>query len=104
MKYWLKESLGSSWYWYRYEYSVQRGSIHCYGVAKLQNDPGLCKLTEVALQGFLATKHTNEHNNNLSKEDLQELHSKEIQGKKAESAVCQYLDFLLTTWNPCSPN
>ena len=104
VKYWLKESLGSSWHWYRYEYAVQRGSIHCHGVAKLKNDPGLCKLTEVALQGFLATKCMNEQNNNLSKEDLQELLEKEIQGKKAESVVCQYVDFLLTTWNPCSPN
>ena len=104
MKYWLKESLGSTWHWYRYEYAVQRGSIHCHGVAKLKNDLGLCKLTEVALQGFLATKCMNEQNNNLSKEDLQELLEKEIQGKKAESVVCQYVDFLLTTWNPCSPN
>ena len=56
----------------------------------------------MALQGFLATKHTNEHNNNL-KEDPQELQNKEIQGKKAESVVCQNVDFLVSTLNPCSP-
>ena len=36
VKFWLKESLQSSWHWYRYEYAVQRGSIHCHGVAKLK--------------------------------------------------------------------
>ena len=48
VKFRLKKSLQASWYWYRYEYAVQRGSIHCYGVAKLQNDLGLCELTAVA--------------------------------------------------------
>ena len=47
VKYWLYDSLGASWHWYRYEYAVQRGSIHCHGIAKLNNDPGLCELTEV---------------------------------------------------------
>lgn len=28
-----------------------RGSIHCHGVAKLNNDPGLCKLSDTALKG-----------------------------------------------------
>ena len=46
VKYWLYDSLGASWHWYRYEYAVQRGSIHCHGVAKLKNDPELCELTE----------------------------------------------------------
>ena len=31
-----------------------RGSIHCHGVAKLKNDPGLCQLSETALKGYLA--------------------------------------------------
>lgn len=65
IKYWLNKSLGVSWYWYRYEYAVQRGSIHCHGVAKLQNDPSLCELTEVALQGFLAAKFMKEHQEHL---------------------------------------
>ena len=57
----------------------------------------------MALQGFLATKHMNEHDNDL-KEDPQELENKEIQGKKAESVVCQNVHFLVSTLNPCSPH
>ena len=57
VKYWLKDSLQASWHWYRYEYAVRRGSIHCHGVAKLKNDPGLCSLTEKALKGYLASKY-----------------------------------------------
>ena len=56
VKYLSIDSLGASWHWYRYEYAVQRGSIHCHGVAKLKNDPGLCVLTELAMKGFLAAK------------------------------------------------
>ena len=26
------------------------------------------------------------------------------EGKQAELIVCRYVDFLLTTWNPCSPD
>ena len=104
VKLWLKESLGATWHWYRFEYAVQRGSIHCHGVAKLANDPGLCELTEVALQGFLATKNINENLNHLSNEELIELRNREKEGKHAESIVCQYVDFLLSTWNPCTPD
>lgn len=103
VKFWLKESLGASWHWYRYEYAVQRGSIHCHGVAKLNNDPGLWELTEIALQGFLASKYINENKGNLSAEEMLELESKKNQGIQAESVVCQYVGFILTTWNPCSP-
>ena len=51
----------ASWHWYRYEYAVQRGSIHCHGVAKLKNDPGLCSITEKALKGYLASKYRYEN-------------------------------------------
>ena len=44
VKYCLKESLGATCHWFRYEYAVQRGSINCHGVAKLENDPNLCEL------------------------------------------------------------
>ena len=44
VKWWLYKSLGAIWHWYRYEFAVQRGSIHCHGIAKLANDPGLCTL------------------------------------------------------------
>ena len=36
VKFWLDYSLQSSWHWYRYEYAVQRGSIHCHVVAKFK--------------------------------------------------------------------
>ena len=51
VKHWLYETLGAKWHWFRYEYQG-RGSIHCHGTAKLNNDPGLCHLTETALKVF----------------------------------------------------
>ena len=44
VKHWLYDTLGAKWHWFRYEYQG-RGSIHCHGTAKLNNDPGLCQLT-----------------------------------------------------------
>ena len=41
-------------HWDRFKYQA-KGSIHCHGVAKLKNDPGLCNL-EKALKGNLAEK------------------------------------------------
>ena len=35
---------------------VEVVSIHCHGTAKLNNDPGLCELTQTALKAFLAQK------------------------------------------------
>jgi hypothetical protein len=55
LKYWLYDTLGAEWHWYQYEFQA-RGSIHCHGMAKLKSDPGLCKLTEIALKGYLAEK------------------------------------------------
>ncbi len=51
VKHWLYDTLGAKWHWFRYEYQG-RGSIHCHGTAKLNNDPGLCQLTQTALKGF----------------------------------------------------
>lgn len=104
VKYWLKESLGSLWHWYRYEYAVQRGSIHCHGVAKLKNDPGLCKLTETALQGYLVSKLKAAKKDTLTYQELQNIEQTIREGKIAETTVCQYVDFLLSTWNPCHPD
>ncbi|CAB4029508.1 Hypothetical predicted protein [Paramuricea clavata] len=50
----------STSHWFRYEYQ-SRGSIHCHGTAKLNNDPGLCQLTQTALKGFLAQKFKDEN-------------------------------------------
>ena len=60
VKHWLYDTLGAKWHWFRYEYQG-RGSIHCHSTAKLNNDPGLCKLTEIALKGFLAQKFKDEN-------------------------------------------
>lgn len=30
-----------------------RGSIYCYGVVKLNNDLGLCKLSDIVFKGYL---------------------------------------------------
>ena len=60
VKWWLYKSLQASWHWFRYELAVQRGSVHCHGLAKLKDDPGLCELTKVALKGYLASKELEE--------------------------------------------
>ncbi|CAB4008934.1 Hypothetical predicted protein, partial [Paramuricea clavata] len=60
VKHWLYDTLGAKWHWFRYEYQG-RGSIHCHGTAKLNNDPGLCQLTQTALKGFLAQKFKDEN-------------------------------------------
>lgn len=75
-----------------------------HGVAKLKNDPGLCELTEVAMKGFLAAKLKQETKETLSNQELQNIDNLITNGKDAEQLVCNYIDFLLSTWNPCSPD
>ena len=99
IKHWLYESLGAKWHWFRYEYQG-RGSIHCHGTAKLNNDPGLCQLTQTALKGFLARKYKDE--NDCS--DTTELDEDVEAGQRAAETVCQYVDWLLSTVNPNSPD
>ena len=98
VKHWLYDTLDATWHWYRYEYQG-RGSIHCHGTAKLNNDPGLCQLTETALKGFLAQKYKNENN----APDTTELDQNIEAGKKAAETACQYVDWLLSTVNPMPP-
>ena len=77
---------------YRYEYQAV-DSVHCNGTAKLKNDPGLCKLTEIALKGYLAEQNL--------KLGLKEVNQADIENRKlAAMTVCNYVVFLLTTWNP----
>ena len=99
VKHWLYDTLGAKWHWFRYEYQG-RGSIHCHGTAKLNNDPGLCQLTQTALKGFLAQKFKDE--NNCS--DTTELDQDIEAGQKAADTVCQYVDWLLSTVNPNPPD
>ena len=99
VKHWLYDTLGAKWHWFRYEYQG-RGSIHCHGTTKLNNDPGLCQLTQTALKGFLAQKIKNENNC----PDTTELDQDIEAGQKAADTVCQYVDWLLSTVNPNPPD
>ena len=102
VKFWLYESLGAKWHWYRFEYALQRGSIHCHGVAKLKNDPGLCNLTQVALKGFLAGETKKGHLTDISRDtDIGPLI---IAGAVAQQTICKYVDFLMSACNPCCPD
>ena len=99
VKHWLYDTLGTKWHWFRYEYQG-RGSSHCHGTAKLNNDPGLCQLTQIALKGFLAQKFKDENDCLGTTELVQDIEA----GKKASDTVCQYVDWLLSTANPNSPD
>ena len=99
IKHWLYKTLDAKWHWYRFEYQG-RGSIHCHGTAKLNNDPGLCNLTEIALKGFLAQKYKDE-NDCI---DVAQLHQDIEAGTKAAQKACQYVDLLLSTVNPMPPD
>jgi DNA replication protein DnaC len=68
--------------------------------AKLNNDPGLCQLTQTALKGFLALKFKDE--NDCS--DTTELDHDIEAGKRAADTACQYVDWLLSTVSPNPPD
>ena len=99
MKHWLYDTLDAKWHWYRYEYQG-RGSIHCHGTAKLNNDPGLCQLTEKPLKGFLAQKFKDKNDCPDTTEVDQDIEA----GKKAAETACQYVDWLMSTVNPVPPH
>ncbi|XP_020896155.1 uncharacterized protein LOC110235051 [Exaiptasia diaphana] len=99
IKYWLHDTLDAKWHWYRFEYQG-RGSIHCHGTAKLNNDPGLCDLTKVALKGYLAQKFKDEN----TVEDSTELDQDIEAGNEATQTACKYVDWLLSTMNPNPPD
>lgn len=62
------------------------------------------ELTETALRGFLAAKHSNEYKKDLSIEEQLNLLHKVNEGQRAELLFCQYVNFLLTIGNPCTPD
>ena len=99
IKHWLYKTLDAKWHWYRFEYQA-RGSIHCHGTAKLNNDPGLCDLTKSALKGFLAQKYKDK-NKDI---DTSELDDDIRAGNKAAEIACKYVDWLLSTVNPNQPD
>ena len=77
----------------RYEYAVQRGTIHCHGVAKLNSDLNLCDLCQIALQGYLAAQSLAK--DQLSHEMLLQKQQEVKEGCEAEKAICDYVDFLM---------
>ena len=96
IKYWLYDTLDAEWHWYRFEYQA-RGSVHCHGIAKLKSDPGLCRLSEIALLGFkaqerLKTSSCTDDDNLLKSE-----------GENASTIICNYADWLFSTENPQPP-
>jgi hypothetical protein len=85
--------MNAEWHWYRYEFQA-RGSIHCHGAATLKSDPGLCRLTERALKGFIAEKQKN------CPDTCNIPVSVEIdEGQKAAKVICNYVDTLINTLN-----
>ena len=104
VKWWLYKSLGASWHWYRYKFVLQRGSIHCHGLVKLKNDPGLCQLSQLALKGFLAMESLHNETIAHSEGKILELKSCIECGLKAEETICRYVDSLVTTMNPNHPD
>lgn len=82
---------------------MQRGSIHCHGVAKLSNDPNLCELSKKALEGYLALKYL-KHSPDMSKEEVNDKQCAIEEGQKAERTICDYVDSLISTDNPCNPD
>lgn len=98
VKHWLYDFLKASWHWFRYEYA-SRGSIHCHGLAKLSDDPGLVNLTQTALKGFLSKEKLAQ---SLVLQDSERIELEELvsAGELAEKEVCAYVDKLLTALNP----
>lgn len=62
----------------------------------MKSDPGLCKLTDIALKGFLAEKNSTAVDDKSISMEIDE-------GRKASQIVCNYVDRLITTWNPFPP-
>ena len=99
VKHWLYDTLDVKWHWCKFEYQ-SRGSIHCHGTAKLNNDPELCQLTETALKGFLAQKHKHENHCEVTAELNADIQA----GEEAAKTVYQYVDWLYSTENSMPPN
>ena len=79
---------------------MPRGSIHCHGLAKLKDDPGLCELTKVALKEHLASKELEEKSKNSPSEiSGEDMHRIQNEIREAEIAV----DKLMSTVNPNIP-
>ena len=78
----------ASWHWYRYQYAVQRGSIHCHGVAKLKNDLDYVPSQRRPLRDTWLQNIDMEKQNMLSKEQILNIDNEIHEGKEAELINC----------------
>jgi len=102
VKHWLYEKMGATWHWYRFEYALMRGSIHCHGLVKLKGDPGLCDLSQIALNGFNAQEKLT--SNDFELEHFDNLQRAVYEGKVSENKICDYVDSIVTAENPSPPH
>ena len=54
------------------------------------------------MKDFVVAKLKKETKETLSIQELENIDSQIMKGKDAEQLVCHYVDFLLSTWDPCS--
>ena len=101
VKHWLYKQMGAQWHWYRFEFAVMRGSIHCHGLAKLKSDPGLCSLGQVALKGYYAQQQL--ASNTFDLENYSDLERDVCERKLAEDPIFNYADTIMTAENPSPP-
>ena len=69
-------------------------------LAKLNNDPGLCDLTKIALKAYLAQKFKDKNTVADSSELDQDIEA----GNKAAQTACEHAAWLLLTMNPNPPD
>ena len=100
VKHWLYNILDAKWHWYRYEFSVLRGGIHCHGLAKLNSDPDLCDLASNAVTAKQVLKMHKEQSFAYTESDLTLLK----EGATAEKSICSYYDYLVSCMNPTQLN
>ena len=103
VRHWLYNTLGAEWHWYRFEYAVVHVAMHCHGLAKLKDDPGLCDLASkaVSVKQLSLKQLTKEKYNSSRQSILNELDSTVINdGVSAEKIVFDCYHKLITCINP----
>ena len=53
-------------------------------------------------EGYLASKFKSENQHELTKQQIVNIDNEIQEGKEAETILCRYVDFLMSTWNPSS--
>ena len=94
VRHWLYDTLGAERHWYRFEYTVVRAAVHCHGLAKLKDDPGLCDLALKSVSAKQLLEKGKSSTSNLSELDLTVIND----GNSA--IICDYYDKLISRINP----